>query len=133
MQIGGKEKEILIRTKVSAGIPFVEGKCSFSVADISYMKMKLPEFTECTRKLRNTTMILSRELRYSKTFTKVVVCVATFTDIFVYGLAVPVLPFALLDRVKIPDHDVQYWTSFLLGTYSVSSAIGSSMAPLIPG
>lgn len=63
--------------------------------------------------------------RSSTTFVIVVVCVAVFTDIFLYGLIVPVMPFLLSQRVGVPDHEVQFWTSALLATYGASILLGS--------
>lgn len=63
--------------------------------------------------------------RSSTTFVIVVVCVAVFTDIFLYGLIVPVMPFFLSQRVGVPDHEVQSWTSALLAIYGASILLGS--------
>ncbi|KAJ5728173.1 hypothetical protein N7493_004503 [Penicillium malachiteum] len=63
--------------------------------------------------------------RSSKNFVILVVCVAVFTDVFLYGLIVPVMPFTLLRRVGIPDEDVQQWTSALLATYGIAIILGS--------
>ena len=40
-----------------------------------------------------------------------------FQDIFLYAVIVPVLPFALEQRVHIAHEDVQYWISILLAVY----------------
>lgn len=45
--------------------------------------------------------------RSSSAFVTLVVCVAIFTDIFLYGLVVPVLPFALKVRIGLPENDIQ--------------------------
>ncbi|KAJ5356970.1 hypothetical protein N7517_011579 [Penicillium concentricum] len=60
------------------------------------------------------------ELRSSKWFIMFVVAFATGTDIFMYGLIVPVTPTALKDRVGISEGDVQSWTSILLALYSAA-------------
>ncbi|KAJ5178590.1 uncharacterized protein N7500_001289 [Penicillium coprophilum] len=60
------------------------------------------------------------ELRSSKWFIMFVVAFATGTDIFMYGLIVPVTPTALKDRVGIAEGDVQSWTSILLALYSAA-------------
>lgn len=65
--------------------------------------------------------------RSSTNFVIVVVCVAVFTDIFLYGLIVPVMPFTLARRVGLPDSDVQRWTSALLAFYGGSILLGSCM------
>ncbi|KAJ5497497.1 hypothetical protein N7463_009484 [Penicillium fimorum] len=60
------------------------------------------------------------ELRSSKLFIMFVIAFATGTDIFMYGLIVPVTPTALKDRVGISEGDVQSWTSILLALYSAA-------------
>ena len=42
-----------------------------------------------------------------------------------YGIIVPVVPFALLQRVNVSDNDVQHWVSILLAVYSVGLLVGS--------
>lgn len=54
------------------------------------------------------------ELRSSRWFTIVVVSFATATDVFMYGLIVPVTPTALQKRVGLSEESVQGWTSILL-------------------
>lgn len=60
------------------------------------------------------------ELRSSKWFIMFVVAFATGTDIFMYGLIVPVTPTALEVRVGIPERNIQSWTSILLALYSAA-------------
>ncbi|KAH7377604.1 major facilitator superfamily domain-containing protein [Pyrenochaeta sp. MPI-SDFR-AT-0127] len=60
------------------------------------------------------------DFRSSKRLVKIVVCTATFTDVFLYGLIVPVLPFALSERLGLPDNMIQTWNSILLGTYGAA-------------
>lgn len=67
-----------------------------------------------------------RAFRASSLYVLIVVCVATFTDSLLYGLVIPVLPFALPERLGLDDEDVQKWNSILLGSYGLSIAIGSS-------
>ncbi|KAI9682939.1 MAG: hypothetical protein M1829_006375 [Trizodia sp. TS-e1964] len=52
---------------------------------------------------------------------------ALFTDIFLYTIVVPVLPFALPDRTGIPleDDSVQQWSSVLLAIYGAGTLVGS--------
>ncbi|KAL8727012.1 MAG: hypothetical protein Q9181_005857, partial [Wetmoreana brouardii] len=54
-----------------------------------------------------------------------VVGAAVFTDMMLYGLIVPMLPYVLLDRVGIAPQDVQRWTSILLGSFGGALMIGS--------
>lgn len=49
------------------------------------------------------------------------VAVGLFTDLFLYGLIVPVLPFMLQDRVEIPEDKVQSYVSALLAAYAGAS------------
>ncbi|TGJ84891.1 hypothetical protein E0Z10_g3863 [Xylaria hypoxylon] len=53
---------------------------------------------------------------------------AIFTDIFFYGLIVPVLPFALSTQAGVPEDKVQYWVSILLAVYSAALFVGSPVA-----
>jgi MFS family permease len=48
-----------------------------------------------------------------------------FQDVFLYGIIVPVVPFALLQRVNVSNGDVQHWVSILLAVYSVGLLVGS--------
>ncbi|GKZ28445.1 hypothetical protein AbraIFM66950_007113 [Aspergillus brasiliensis] len=66
-----------------------------------------------------------KQFRSSTTFAVIVVCVAVFTDIFLYGLVVPMLPFALAERVGLSDADIQRWNSILLASYGASIMLGS--------
>ena len=70
--------------------------------------------------------MLFHEYRASKSFALIVVCIAVFTDVFVYGLVVPVMPFALTQRLGVQEADVQMWNSILLGTLGVAVIIGAS-------
>ncbi|KOC10941.1 hypothetical protein AFLA70_17g005940 [Aspergillus flavus AF70] len=63
--------------------------------------------------------------RSSSAFVTLVVCVAIFTDIFLYGLIVPVLPFALKVRMGLPENDIQFWASAFLAIYGGSIFLGS--------
>ena len=58
--------------------------------------------------------------RSSKPFIILTVCFASFTDIFLYGVVVPVIPFALLNRVGVPEENVQHWVSVLLAVYAAA-------------
>jgi MFS family permease len=65
------------------------------------------------------------ELRSHKAFILTVVCFAIFTDIFLYSIIIPVLPFALENRMGISSSHVQYWTSILLAIYGAALIFGS--------
>lgn len=72
--------------------------------------------------------MLAQSFRASKTFTTFVVCVSIFTDILLQNLIVPVLPYALSERVGLSNKDdVQRWNSILLASYGGSLMVGSCM------
>lgn len=66
--------------------------------------------------------------RSSRWFTITVVSFSIFTDLFLYSLVVPVLPFALSQRAGVASQDVQHWVSILLTVYGVSLLVGSPIA-----
>ncbi|KAL9586365.1 MAG: hypothetical protein Q9212_000937 [Teloschistes hypoglaucus] len=63
--------------------------------------------------------------RSSNGFIIFVVGAAVFTDMMLYGLIVPMLPYALVDRVGISPEDIQKWNSILLGAFGAALMIGS--------
>ncbi|KAM0804406.1 major facilitator superfamily domain-containing protein [Usnea florida] len=65
------------------------------------------------------------EYRSSYAFILSTVSVAVFTDIFLYGIVVPVIPFALTTRVGVAEGDVQHWVSVLLAVYG-AALVGAS-------
>lgn len=75
--------------------------------------------------------MFAREIRASKGFVIFVVCVAYFTDMLLSNLIVPMLPYALLERVGLPEKDVQKWNSILLALYGGSQMVGSCMSNLM--
>ena len=56
------------------------------------------------------------------------VAIGLFTDLFLYGLIVPVLPYMLQERIGIPHDLVQSHTSALLAAYAAASILGSPVA-----
>ncbi|KAJ5690787.1 hypothetical protein N7462_005179 [Penicillium macrosclerotiorum] len=60
------------------------------------------------------------ELRSARWFILFTVSFAACTDIFLYGLIVPVTPTALERRVGLTEDQVQSWTSILLALYSAA-------------
>ncbi|KAH8728352.1 MFS transporter-like protein [Phaeosphaeriaceae sp. PMI808] len=48
------------------------------------------------------------------------ISLAVFTDMFLYGVLVPVLPFALQSRSHVEWNRVQYWVSVLVAIYGAS-------------
>ncbi|KAL9596364.1 MAG: hypothetical protein Q9219_005842 [cf. Caloplaca sp. 3 TL-2023] len=65
------------------------------------------------------------KFRSSDGFIIFVVGVAVFTDMLLYGLIVPMLPYALADRVGIAPEDVQRWNSILLASFGAALMLGS--------
>lgn len=59
------------------------------------------------------------------------VAVGLFTELFLYSLVVPVLPFMLQDRVGIPEEEVQSYVSGLLTAYAAASVISSPFAGIM--
>ena len=69
--------------------------------------------------------------RSSTLFIVSTVGIGLFTDLFLYGLVVPVLPFLLGDRVHLPADQVQSNVSGLLAAYAGASVIFSPIAGII--
>ncbi|KAJ8059907.1 hypothetical protein OCU04_011530 [Sclerotinia nivalis] len=65
------------------------------------------------------------EYRSSDWFILTTVCCAIFTDAFLYGVVVPVLPFSLQERSGVPEEEVQWWTSFIFAVFGAAIIIGS--------
>ncbi|CZR63450.1 related to vesicular amine transporter [Phialocephala subalpina] len=63
--------------------------------------------------------------RSSNSFIVATIAIAVFTDIFLYSLVVPVLPFALTIRAGVKEEDLQRWTSIFLAVYGAALAVGS--------
>jgi len=59
------------------------------------------------------------------------VAIGLFTDLFLYGLVVPILPFMLRERVGLPSDQVQSHVSGLLAAYAGASVICSPLAGLL--
>ncbi|KAK4452416.1 major facilitator superfamily domain-containing protein [Podospora aff. communis PSN243] len=66
--------------------------------------------------------------RSSTLFITSTVCLAIFTDIFLYGLIVPVIPFSLSAQAGVPEEEVQQWTAILLACYNATLCVGSPIA-----
>lgn len=65
------------------------------------------------------------KFRSSKTFIIVTVATAVFTDIFVYGIIVPVLPFALTSRSGISADSIQTWIAIFLAVYGAALLVAA--------
>ncbi|KAI9652298.1 MAG: hypothetical protein M1831_007084 [Alyxoria varia] len=57
--------------------------------------------------------------------------IGLFTDLFLYGLVVPILPFILKERVHLPDSQIQSHVSGLLAAYAGASTVLSIPAGAI--
>ncbi|KAL8668983.1 MAG: hypothetical protein Q9168_006415 [Polycauliona sp. 1 TL-2023] len=75
------------------------------------------------------------EIRSSKTFATLTVCTGIFTDMLIQMVVVPVLPYALSERVGLSTEDsVQRWNSILLAAFSGTLMLGSCRrAPFLLG
>jgi MFS family permease len=63
--------------------------------------------------------------RSKTTFILLTVAIGLFTDLFLYGLIVPVLPFLLQDRLNVPSSQIQSHVSGLLAAYAGASVLFS--------
>lgn len=70
------------------------------------------------------------EFRSSGTFILATVCIAIFTDLLLYGIIVPVIPFALTSRVGVDESSLQTWNAILLACYTISLFVGSPLVGL---
>jgi MFS family permease len=64
-------------------------------------------------------------LRGSTTFIVFTISLAIFTDTFLYGVIVPVVPFAFESRLGIPRDAIQSWVSISLAIYAGGVIFGS--------
>ena len=71
------------------------------------------------------------EWRSSSLFIVSTVGVGLFTDLFLYGLVVPVLPFLLQDRLHLEPAQIQSHVSGLLAAYAGASVLFSPLAGII--
>ncbi|OAP53874.1 hypothetical protein AYL99_11896 [Fonsecaea erecta] len=93
------------------------------------------EFLRLLRRYRTTKGPAARpfclETRSSKTFIIASCTLAIFTDCFLYGIVVPVLPFALTERVGIASEDVGLWIAALLACYAGTWLVFAPLAGYI--
>ncbi|KAJ6007651.1 hypothetical protein N7540_011627 [Penicillium herquei] len=68
-----------------------------------------------------------RSVRSSESFIILVVSIAIFTDLFNYGMIVPIMPVALVDRVGAREEDAQFWVSVLLAVHGCTLLLGSPL------
>ncbi|KAL4861210.1 hypothetical protein BDV12DRAFT_208259 [Aspergillus spectabilis] len=65
------------------------------------------------------------EIRSARSFIVFTVTFAVSTDIFMYGLLVPMTPTALEHKLGMPENEIQSWTSILLALYSAAFLLSS--------
>ncbi|KAE8555721.1 hypothetical protein EYB25_000419 [Talaromyces marneffei] len=63
--------------------------------------------------------------RSSKSFIIIVVSVAIFADVFIYGMVIPLIPAILRDRLHLPDDQLQTWMAILLATFGGALLVSS--------
>ncbi|KAF2811951.1 MFS general substrate transporter [Mytilinidion resinicola] len=66
-------------------------------------------------------------IRSSKGFIVATICIATFTDGFIYGVVAPVIPFILRDQVLVPKDQLQMSTSILIATFALADFFGAPL------
>ncbi len=66
--------------------------------------------------------------RSSKIFISSAICIAIFSDLFLYGVIVPVVPFSISERAGVPENEVQHWVSILLAVYGAALLASSPIA-----
>ncbi|QSZ29457.1 hypothetical protein DSL72_003971 [Monilinia vaccinii-corymbosi] len=71
------------------------------------------------------------EARSNSAFILATVAIGMFTDLFLYGLIVPIIPFILADRIGVEQSHIQYYTSVLLASYAGASVVFSFPAGYI--
>ena len=89
---------------------------SLIISSVMSMMKRLLVFQRC-----HSDFCLS--FRSSKAFIAFVVAYAVFTDQFLFAVIVPVAPFALHDRIGVPQERVQYWIAVLLGVYGLACLV----------
>ncbi|OBT89603.1 hypothetical protein VE02_01768 [Pseudogymnoascus sp. 03VT05] len=67
-------------------------------------------------------------IRSSKLFIILTLCAAVFSDMFLYGVIVPVVPFALTARAGVPEGDAQHWVSVLLAVYGAALLVSAPIS-----
>lgn len=74
---------------------------------------------------------LGLQWRSSTLFIVSTVGIGLFTDLFLYGLVVPILPFILQDRIHLQPDQIQSHVSGLLAAYAGASVLFSPPAGII--
>jgi MFS family permease len=69
--------------------------------------------------------------RSNTLFIVATVAAGLFTDCFLYGLVVPILPFVLHDRIGVPSRNIQSHVDGLLAAYAGAQVIFSPIAGVL--
>lgn len=69
--------------------------------------------------------------RSNTLFIVATIAMGMFTDLFLYGLVVPVLPFLLKERIGTPDDQIQSTVSGLLAAYGASSVLAAPITGIL--
>jgi MFS family permease len=69
--------------------------------------------------------------RSHSAFILATVAIGQFTDILLYSMVIPILPFLLHDRIGLDGNDLQIHISGLLATFSAASLVFSIPAGLL--
>jgi MFS family permease len=67
-------------------------------------------------------------VRSSRLFILTTICIAVATDTFLYGMIVPVIPFALSSRAGVAQSSLQSWNSVLLASYGAALLVCAPIA-----
>lgn len=59
------------------------------------------------------------------------IALGLFTDLFLYGLPVPLLPYILKDRLNLPETKIQSLSSSLLASHALTSAVFCPVAGIL--
>lgn len=85
------------------------------LAQLAHLDIKLKPYTyEWLCEIRATTLVIVFSVAF-----------AVFTDIFVYSIIVPIIPYVLESRLDIPTSQVQGDVSNILALYAVGLVVGS--------
>lgn len=98
-----------------------------SMASPASKRSRFARFLSGERDLSSANPPRFLAFRSSRAFIGSAVCIAIFTDILLYGIIVPVMPFALTNRVGIPPSEIQTWNALLLACYTIALFIGSPL------
>lgn len=85
----------------------------------------------CQIKLDYSVYPAGLKWRSNTLFILATIGIGLYTDLFLYSLIVPVLPFMLEDRAGIPPDQTQTYVSLMLATYAGASVVFSPIAGIM--